>query len=196
MAWAASIKKAQSALLQLILITDFIKNKISRMIDPLVIRPAGPPDRPDLRVAIIELQGYERSRHPTRLPGEQVADTYLDWMQHQAETKGVVLVAERAGCFLGFAAGWIEQTDNIAETSDSNRFGYISDICVMPAFRGQQIATQLLEGFEEFFHRAGVRRLRINSLAVNTSAQASYERSGFRPYEIFYEKTIDRDESP
>jgi hypothetical protein len=35
----------------------------------------------------------------------------------------------------------------------------------------------------------------VNSLAVNTSAQASYEHFGFRPYEILYEKTIggDRD---
>jgi hypothetical protein len=27
-------------------------------------------------------------------------------------------------------AGWIVQTDNISETADSNRFGYISDICI------------------------------------------------------------------
>jgi hypothetical protein len=33
--------------------------------------------------------------------------------------------------------------------------------------------------------------LRINALAVNTSAQASYEHAGFVPYEILYEKVID-----
>ena len=48
------------------------------MIEPLIIRPADPADRPNLRTAIIELQKYERLRHPTRLPGEQIADAYLD----------------------------------------------------------------------------------------------------------------------
>jgi ribosomal protein S18 acetylase RimI-like enzyme len=167
------------------------------MSEPLIIRPAASPDRPNLRQAVIELQEYERLRHPTRLPGEQIADAYLDWMQRQAEAAGgVVLVAERAESFLGFVAGWIAQTANLAETADSNRFGYVSDICILPAFRGQRIAVQLLDGIEQFFHGAGVRRLRINSLAVNTSAQASYEHAGFRPYEILYEKIIGEGSDP
>ena len=59
-----------------------------------------------------------------------------------AEANGIALVAECAGSFLGFVAGWVEQTDNIAETPDSNRFRYISDICIPPAFRGKGIAVQ------------------------------------------------------
>lgn len=106
------------------------------MTAPLIIRPAAIDDRPQLRQAIIKLQDYERLRHPTRLPGEQIADAYLDWMQRQAEVDDVVLVAECDSSFIGFVAGWIEQTDNVGETADSNRFGYISDICVMPAFAG------------------------------------------------------------
>jgi hypothetical protein len=47
----------------------------------LIIRPAIPSDRPDLRAAIIELQHYERGLHSTRLPGEQVADAHLDWLR-------------------------------------------------------------------------------------------------------------------
>ena len=131
------------------------------MTTALVIRPMTPHDRPSLRQAIIELQDYERLRHPTRLPGEQIADAYLDWMQRQAETDGAVLVAERNSRFIGFVAGWIEQTDNIAETANSNRFGTISDICVMPAFRGQRIAAQLLDGIEQYFRRTGCQR-RLN----------------------------------
>jgi ribosomal protein S18 acetylase RimI-like enzyme len=156
----------------------------------LIIRPATPADRPQLRRAVIELQEYERLRHTTRLPGEQIADAYLKWMQDQATADGAVLVAECEGNFAGFAAGWIEQTSNIAETSDSNRFGYISDICVMPAFRRRRIATQLLDAMEQNLGRASITRLRINALAVNASAQASYERAGFAPYEIVYEKSV------
>jgi ribosomal protein S18 acetylase RimI-like enzyme len=161
------------------------------MTAPLLIRPATPADRPDLRQAIIELQDYEHALHATRLLGEQVADAYLDWMQRQAEADGAVLVAERDGGFMGFVACWIEEADQIGGTADHNRFGYISDICVMPAFRGQRIAAQLLNAIEQYLRRTGIVRLRVNSLAVNTSARMSYERAGFVPYEILFEKLID-----
>ena len=160
------------------------------MLDPLVIRPTAPTDRPNLRHAIVELQEYERLRHATRLPGEQIADAYLVWIESQTAAGGTILVAERGGDFLGFVAGWVEETTNIAETADSNRFGYVSDICVLPRFRGQRIATQLLDGIEQYLRAAGVRRLRIASLAVNASARASYEHAGFIPYEVVYEKVI------
>src|SRR4051812_14077147 len=90
-----------------------------RMTAPLITRPAVPTDHPQLCQAIIELQEYERLRHATRLPGEQIADAYLAWLQRQAATQGAILVAERGGTFIGFVAGWIEQADNIGETPDS-----------------------------------------------------------------------------
>jgi ribosomal protein S18 acetylase RimI-like enzyme len=156
----------------------------------LIIRSATAADRPRLRQAIVELQDYERAHHATRLPGEQVADAYLDWMLRRAETNGAVLVAESNGIFAGFVAGWIEETENIAETADSNRIGYVSDVCVVPEFRGRRIAAQLLNRIEQHLGRAAVVRLRINTLAANRSARASYEHAGFLPYEIIYEKTI------
>jgi ribosomal protein S18 acetylase RimI-like enzyme len=158
------------------------------MSDPITIRPARASDRPLLRRAILELQDYERRLHATRLPGEQIADDYLAWIEKQAADGGAVLVAETEGTFVGFAAGWVEQDDNIAETADSNRFGYISDICVMPAYRGQRIALRLLDNLEQHLRRGGVTRLRITSLATNAAARTTYERSGFVPYEITYEK--------
>jgi len=111
-------------------------------------------------------------------------------MQQQAGEGGAVLVAEIEGTFVGFVSGWIEQEHNIAETADSNRFGYISDVCVLPAYRGRRIASQLLNVLEKHFSRAGVKRMRINALAANGSARASYENAGFVPYEVVYEKII------
>lgn len=158
---------------------------------PLKIRRATAADRPELRLAFVELQNCENLRHPSRLPGEQVADAYLAWMlQHADVNDGVVLVAESGDVFVGFVAGWIEEETKIEETPASNRFGYISDICVMPAFRGRRIAMQLLASIEQYLCRVGVTRLRLYTLAVNAPAQASYERAGFSPYEIVYEKVI------
>jgi hypothetical protein len=99
-----------------------------------VIRSATASDRLFLRQAVIELQEHERQLHPTRLLGEQIADKYLDWILGQVGESGAVLVAEFHGVSVGFASGWIERTQNLPETADSNYFGYISDICVLPSY--------------------------------------------------------------
>lgn len=161
------------------------------MPEAVTIRTATGADRSALRGAIVELQDYERLLHDTRLPGEQIADAYLDWMLRRASTHGAVLVAELGGVFVGFAAGWIDVSENVAETPESNRCGYVSDVCVLPPFRGRRIATQLLDAVESHLRSNGITRLRITSLAANTAAQASYTRSGFRPYEVTYEKRLD-----
>ena len=155
-----------------------------------IVRPAMPSDAPDLRRAVIEMQEYERRLHASRLPGEEIADTYLAWLVRQAERNGAVLVAETDGSFAGFATGWVVQENHIAETAEANRFGYVSDVCVMPEFRGRRIAQQLLAALEQHLARAGITRLRLFTLATNTSARTSYERAGFVPYEISYEKLV------
>jgi GNAT superfamily N-acetyltransferase len=160
------------------------------MLDALRIRPATPADRADLRRAIMELQDYERHLHDSRLAGELVADRYLDWMQRRSESDGIILVAESDGAFAGFVAGWVEHAANAGETAEANRFGLISDVCVMPAYRGRRLATRLLGAIEHYLRRAGVVRLRIAALAANRSARQSYQHAGFVPYEIIHEKLI------
>jgi ribosomal protein S18 acetylase RimI-like enzyme len=159
----------------------------------MIIRPATSTDRTHLRRAIVELQDYERRLHASRLPGEQVADAYLDWLLRQSST---VLMAESDGDFAGFVAGRIETTENLGETVDSNRFGLISDVCVMPEFRGQRMARQLLDAIDSDLRRAGVTRVRINALAANTAARASYVSAGFFPYEIMHEKATEPELNP
>jgi ribosomal protein S18 acetylase RimI-like enzyme len=70
------------------------------------------------------------------------------------------------------------------------RFGYVSDICVLPIYRGRRIAARLLEALESRLREAGVTRVRLSTLAANRAAQASYERSGYAQYEIVYEKLL------
>ena len=109
----------------------------------LRVRLALPSERLALRVAIVELHEEERRLHDSRLPGEQTADAYLEWMLAEVARAGAVFVAEASGVFAGFAAGWIVEENFIEETPDSNRFGYISDVCVLRAFRGRRIAARL-----------------------------------------------------
>jgi ribosomal protein S18 acetylase RimI-like enzyme len=156
----------------------------------LNIRPALPADRTALRAAVIELHEEERRLHDSRLPGEETADAYLAWMFAEAARDGAIFVAEAGGVFAGFAAGWIVQENVIEETADSNRFGYVSDVCVMSPFRGRRIAARLIDALEASLSMSGVKRIRLSALAANKSARASYERSGYAAYEIVYEKRV------
>src|SRR5271165_2839166 len=158
--------------------------------DGLTIRPAMLADGPHLRAAIVELHEHERRLHNSRLPGEETADAYLAWMLAEAQGGGAVLVAEIGGGFAGFAAGWIAEDNVIEETPDSNRYGYVSDVCVLPPFRGRRIASALLEALEARLRRGGVARIRLSALAANAAARKVYERSGFKPYEVVYEKVV------
>ena len=158
----------------------------------VIIRLATHADLPDLRRAVVELQEHERRLHASRLPGQEIADAYLAWLQREAAEKcGAIFVAESDGVFAGFAVGWIAEHHNIAESAASNRFGHLSDICVMPPYRGQRIAHRLVTAIERHLGRAGITCLRLFTLSANASARASYENAGFAPYEILYEKLVD-----
>jgi len=163
---------------------------IDAMANDIRIRQAGPADRAVLREAIIELQEYERRLSDTRRPGEEIADAYLARMESRAAHGGAILIAEAGGAFAGFITCQLHEVDYIAETPDSNRFGYISDICVLPAWRGRRIARLMLEAAERRLAVLGITRLRINVLANNISARRSYEHAGFAAYEVLYEKAV------
>jgi ribosomal protein S18 acetylase RimI-like enzyme len=158
---------------------------------PIIIRQARASDSVDLRRAFIELQEVERTLHDSRLPGEAVADAYLEWLAEQArENGGAIFVAQEDGIFRGFIAGWIVEDDHLIETPDSNRFGFISDLCVLAEARSRGIAQQLLAAAERHLACHGVRRLRIGALAGNAAARAAYLKYGFSPYEIVFEKRV------
>jgi ribosomal protein S18 acetylase RimI-like enzyme len=110
--------------------------------------------------------------------------------------RGAVFVAEVDGAFAGFAAGWVAENESLAETADSNRCGFVSDLCVLPAFRGQGVAQRLLAALEANLASADVSRIRLYVLAANEEARATYERAGYAPYEVVYEKPMSRLSGP
>jgi len=160
------------------------------------VRLALPSDRLALRAAIVELHEEERRLHDSRRPGEETADAYLVWMLAEAARDGAVFVAEAGGVFAGFAAGWIVEENVIEETPDSNRFGYISDVCVLPGFRGRRIAARLVEALEARLSLESVKRIRLSALAANKAARAAYERLGYACYEIVYAKGVADSDLP
>jgi hypothetical protein len=92
------------------------------------IRQAADQDGAHLLKAVTDEQDYERALHATRRPGAEIAEAYLAHIRaNVAQNRGALLIAEVNGVFAGYAACWIEHDGNIAETDDSDHFGYVAD---------------------------------------------------------------------
>ena len=159
------------------------------MPDRIMVRTATAADHGALKAAIVDLQEYERALHDSRRPGITIADAYIaDLAQRVAERQGILVVAETDGGFAGYAAGWVQQDDTLAQTEDANHYGYVFDCYVIPAKRGLGIAGHLLQAVEAHLWNTGVTRIRIGSLATNLAALQAYRRHGFVAYEMLLEK--------
>ena len=153
----------------------------------MIVRPASANDRAALRAAIVLLQEHERALHDTRLPGEDCADACLAALDDCG-----VFVAEEDGGVVGFVGCRIVQEANAGETADSNRYGLVNDLCVLPPSRGRGIAGVLLAAAEAHLASERITRLRITTLANNRLADRAYGKRGFAPYEVTFEKRLIR----
>lgn len=158
------------------------------------IRPYTPADYDWVLQREVELQEHERAIHDTRLPGLPHTRDYLAMLWEElAEGHGIMLIAENTeGERIGLVAGHIIDAPWPMETPDSTHYGYVSDIFVKPAARGSGLAQALLDAVAAHLHAADptLARLRVNVLAVNRIACRSYEKAGFTPYEVMYERLI------
>jgi GNAT superfamily N-acetyltransferase len=159
-----------------------------------VIRAYRPADYDWVVQAEIDLQEHERAIHDTRLPGEPATTRlYLDGLlERLAESHGVILIAERHGLPVGFIGGHVVDEPWPVETPDSTLYAYVSDIFIRPEHRGSGLAGLLFDAIAAHFNALPLplARLRVNVLAVNRVACGAYEKAGFRPYEVMYERPL------
>jgi GNAT superfamily N-acetyltransferase len=151
----------------------------------LTIRAHTAADRQVLLGFIRELQEAERAMHDSRLPGDEVAALcYERLLERRAE----ILIAEIEGEPVGFVSGWLAEDDDLLQTPEWRRHGWISDLFVAPPWRGRGIGQQLLQAIGDQLRRKGAKRLRICALAANGTAIAAFRRFGFAPFEITFDK--------
>ena len=153
----------------------------------ITVRPATPADGAILIGFIRELQNAERAIHPSRLPGEEVAEAYYDML---IARPAHILLAEGAGHPVGFVAGWLDEDEDPLQAPAWRRHGWISDLFVAVDHRGRGVAQQLLQAMSDVLQAAGAERLRIGAIAANAPAAAAYRRFGFEPFEITFDKPL------
>ncbi|MGE3770745.1 MAG: GNAT family N-acetyltransferase [Bdellovibrionales bacterium] len=163
------------------------------MSEVIAIRPWDVKDQADIYRLLLDLQAYEVMLHPTRRNWtEQDAVSYWETVKPRlSKQEGICLVAEVDGRVVGFSLGWIE--NDVFEMKvhpHEARYAFLSEGFVFPEFRRGKVFSQLVHGMEEHFYNLGIRRIRRESFANNSSLLAAANAQGYQLYEITLEKVL------
>lgn len=149
-----------------------------------MIRAYEQEDQEQVEHCIVELQNFERSIEPNRVEGTTVARRYLSDLLHACSEKtGQIFVAEVNDEVVGFICIWLEHEPAEYLTSLTD-YAYISDLVVLPGYRGLGLGPALIEKAEMFAIQQGATVVQINVLAKNTVAMNVYRKAGFQDYEL------------
>jgi len=146
-------------------------------------------DRAAVRACFAELQDVERGLEPVLPEGHAVADAYLDFMFARcAEWDGAVFVAEEDGAVVGFICVWARVPPD--DPSERRFSAHVSDLVVLPAWRGRGIGRALIARGEAYARARGAERLRIGVLAKNEGARRLYAATGFHEVYVLLAKAL------
>lgn len=147
-------------------------------------------DLPAIRACVMALQDYERALDARMPPGAEMVDAYMTRMLERCRTsKGTIFVGERSGAVVGFVCIWSRVTSD-EPNEGPKEYGLVSDLVVLPAFRGRGAGRALLARAEAYAREHDVRWLRVGVLSKNEPALALYARAGYEPYLTYLEKQL------
>jgi ribosomal protein S18 acetylase RimI-like enzyme len=90
-----------------------------------------------------------------------------------------------AGSILGFL--WLVICEN---SWTRERYGYVNNLYLTEAFRGQGLASELMVQSDSWFRSHGIRRVRLTVTAANEAACRLYERNGYQTTRHEMEKDL------
>lgn len=161
------------------------------------IREYRPGDAAGVEECFVVLQDHERSVEPLRARGRDVLKPYLEFMFKRMEERGgAVFVAEAEGRVVGFVCLWLRNREDEL-MNVPGEYAYVSDLVVMPEFRGRRIGYGLLRAAEDYARAHGATRLKIGVLARNEKARRLYVDFGFEESAVSLTKELgtERDEA-
>jgi GNAT superfamily N-acetyltransferase len=139
------------------------------------------------------LQDTERDLHPNRPPGTEVAVGHFAYLEERVrEQNGAIYVAESENSIVGFVICFVEKLDDgdLHVVESARVYGYISDLYITSTMRKQGVGAALMTAAEQHFLGLGLSVVRVGLLCRNQVAAQFYERSGYQPYEVVYEKIL------
>lgn len=105
--------------------------------------------------------------------------------------RGFILIAESGGHSVGVAVAWISPVSKLERTENKPTMpGYLSDLAVLPEWRGKGIGTRLLREVERRFRKAGCDVMTLGVFGANVGAFRLYEREGYAVRGMFLGKEL------
>jgi ribosomal protein S18 acetylase RimI-like enzyme len=157
--------------------------------DAVIVRRAQESDVVPAAALAGELARMHHEADPARffLP-ERVAEGYAWWFGRVLkDAQAVLLVAEVAGRFAGYAYGALGERDwNLL----LDEHGAIHDVFVAPAERRHGVGQALVLAIIRELEGLGAERILLSTMPSNLAAQALFSRFGFRV--TFLEMTRNR----
>lgn len=143
-----------------------------------------------LKNCFVELQEFERELVSHRLPGEEIAERYIQALiQRKKDNSAEIFVAEVEGKAVGFLSVLLsEQLD--ADLNEPIELDYLSDIIILKDYRKLGIGEALVKRAEEYAVSKNAMYLSANVLANNAGGRALYAKSGFNEYELLLLKKL------
>jgi len=127
---------------------------------------------------------------PELPPGSSMVEAYLKCLfERCARSAGRVLVADSEGQVIGFV-GVLTRVLPEAPEDPPDAYAYVTDLVVLPPYRGGGVGHALLERAEALARESGVGRLELSVLSKNRVARELYRRRGYREVEIYMWKAL------
>jgi ribosomal protein S18 acetylase RimI-like enzyme len=157
----------------------------------VIIRSYAEADSDAVIGLVRQLQVHETQFFDRMKPPEEIGPWYIRQLFAVIERDGgALLVAERDGAVVGFAAVLTGVTSRESRDEVLYSYGQVLDLAVTREARHQGIGTRLLEACEAAARQAGVKWLRIGALAGNDTAIAAYAKFGFDHLSVTMEKPL------
>jgi ribosomal protein S18 acetylase RimI-like enzyme len=154
------------------------------------IRPYRAEDASHVDICFVELQTVEQRIEPNRVDGQAIAAAYRhDLLERCAHTDGVIFVAEESGQVIGFVAV-LAHVDSESMIEADRDYAYISDLIVLPKYRGQGVGRALMLRAESYARERGANILKVDVLTANSGAYRLYQHLGFHDHEIRLTKPL------
>ncbi|BAY65621.1 GCN5-related N-acetyltransferase [Calothrix brevissima NIES-22] len=150
-------------------------------------------DHPNVAKLMEQLQNYERQLHPSRASGNVVGNKHLAYLVKIVQQQnGQIYVAESNQEIIGFIVCFVEELEegDLHIVENERRYGYISDLYVSPEIRGKSVGAALMAMAEKHFLDLELEVVRLSLLHNNEAAASFYQRVGYQPYELVYEKKL------
>jgi GNAT superfamily N-acetyltransferase len=123
-----------------------------------------------------EHEGFEERLELTRL-APAAYQSYL--LMHSGKEKSHVAIAENDEGIQGFCCAYVSQ--NLPMFAPQ-QFGYVSDLFVVPALRGQGVGTSLVNHAREWFTSRGIRNMQLQVYTQNEKGLGFWKAKGFKPF--------------